>query len=118
MSAILVRASAPLVPNETLGFSGDCDAAIVGGSDLPTALHFRAGVVSGGFTAIVAIRRTDAISLTAPRFGGGGFLLPTHNGEVLRWCLQNNLRPVHQMTLMTIGLYNKPAGAYIPSVLY
>jgi hypothetical protein len=25
---------------------------------------------------------------------------------------------VHQMTLMTIGLYNEPAGAYLPSVLY
>jgi hypothetical protein len=25
---------------------------------------------------------------------------------------------VHQMNLMTIGLYNEPAGAYLPSVLY
>jgi hypothetical protein len=37
---------------------------------------------------------------------------------VFRWCLQNNLRLVHQMTLMTIGLYNEPTGAYMPSVLY
>jgi hypothetical protein len=71
----------------------------------------RVGV--GGFTAIVAIRRTDAISLTVSGFGGGGFLLPTRIGEVFRWCLQNNLRLVHQMTLMTIGLYNEPAGAYM-----
>jgi hypothetical protein len=48
----------------------------------------------------------------------GGFLLPTRNGEVFRWCLQNNLRLVHQMTLVTIGLYNEPTGAYMPSVLY
>jgi predicted N-acetyltransferase YhbS len=54
----------------------------------------------------------------APGFPGGGFLLPTRNGEVLRWCLQNDLRLVHQLTLMTIGLYNEPAGAYLPSVLY
>jgi predicted N-acetyltransferase YhbS len=54
----------------------------------------------------------------APDFAGGGFLLPTRNGEVFRWCLQNNLRLVHQMTLMTIGLYNEPTGAYMPSVLY
>ena len=72
----------------------------------------------GVFTAIVAIRRTDTISLTAPGSGGGGFLLPTRNGEVFPWCLQNNLRLVHQMALMTIGLYNEPAGAYMPSVLY
>jgi GNAT superfamily N-acetyltransferase len=54
----------------------------------------------------------------APGFGGGGFLLPTRNGEVFRWCLENNLRLVHQMNLMTIGLYNEPVGSYMPSVLY
>jgi predicted N-acetyltransferase YhbS len=54
----------------------------------------------------------------APGFGGGGFLLPTRNGELFRWCLQHRLRLVHQMTLMTVGLYNEPAGAYLPSVLY
>jgi GNAT superfamily N-acetyltransferase len=54
----------------------------------------------------------------AAAFPGGGFLLPTRNGELFRWCLQNNFRLVHQMTLMTIGLYNEPTGAYLPSVLY
>jgi predicted N-acetyltransferase YhbS len=54
----------------------------------------------------------------APGFSGGGFLLPTRNSELFRWCLQNNLRLVHQMTLMTTGLYNEPVGAYLPSVLY
>ncbi len=54
----------------------------------------------------------------APGFPGGGFLLPTRNGELFRWCLQNGLRLVHQLTLMTIGLYNEPDGAYLPSVLY
>jgi predicted N-acetyltransferase YhbS len=54
----------------------------------------------------------------ASAFPGGGFLLPTRNGELFRWCLQNRLRLVHQATLMTIGLYNEPAGAYLPSVLY
>ena len=55
---------------------------------------------------------------SASEIGGGGFLLPTRNGELFRWCLQNGLRLVHQMTLMTIGLYNEPAGAWLPSVLY
>ena len=54
----------------------------------------------------------------AASFPGGGFLVPTRNGELFRWCLQNNLRLVHQMTLMTIGLYNEPGGAWLPSVLY
>ena len=54
----------------------------------------------------------------ASAFHGGGFLLPTRNGEMFRWCLQNGLRLVHQLTLMTIGLYNEPSGAYLPSVKY
>jgi hypothetical protein len=45
----------------------------------------------------------------APDFAGGGFLLPTRNGDLFRWCLENGRRLVHQMTLMTIGLYNEPA---------
>jgi predicted N-acetyltransferase YhbS len=54
----------------------------------------------------------------ASGFPGAGFLMPTRNGELFRWCLQHRLRLVHQLTLMTIGLYNEPVGAYLPSVLY
>ena len=54
----------------------------------------------------------------APEFPGPGFLLPTRNGEVLRWCLERGLRIVQPMTLMSVGLYNEPAGAFMPSVLY
>ena len=59
-----------------------------------------------------------AMIAAAPSFGGGGFLLPTRNGDLFRWCLNNGLRLVHQMTLMTIGLYNEPTAPYLPSVLY
>ena len=59
-----------------------------------------------------------ALISAASAFPAGGFLLPTRNGELFRWCLRNRLRLVHQMTLMTVGLYNEPAGAYLPSVLY
>lgn len=55
---------------------------------------------------------------SAIEFGGGSFLLPTRNGELLRWCLGHGLKLNQQMTLMTIGLYNEPAGAYLPSVLF
>ncbi|MGC2200878.1 MAG: GNAT family N-acetyltransferase [Stellaceae bacterium] len=54
----------------------------------------------------------------ASAFPAGGFLLPTRNSELFRWCLRHGLHLVHQMTLMTIGLYNEPAGPYLPSVLY
>jgi predicted N-acetyltransferase YhbS len=54
----------------------------------------------------------------AAEYLGPGFLLPTRNSELFRWCLQHGLRLVQQMTLMTIGLYNEPSGAYLPSILY
>ena len=50
-------------------------------------------------------------------FPGPGFLLPTRNSDVFRWCLANGLRVVQPMTLMSIGLYNEPRGAFMPSVL-
>jgi len=60
----------------------------------------------------------QALIGAAPGFGGPGFLLPTRNHEVFAWCLANGLRVVYPMTLMTIGLYNEPAGAWMPTVLY
>jgi len=54
----------------------------------------------------------------ATEYLGPGFLLPSRNTELFRWCLQHGLRLVQQMTLMTIGLYNEPDGAYLPSILY
>ena len=54
----------------------------------------------------------------APAFPGPGFLLPTRNGELLRWCLANGLRVVQPLTLMNLGLYSEPAGAFLPSILY
>ncbi len=49
---------------------------------------------------------------------GPGILVPTRNAALFRWCLENGLRVVQPMTLMTMGLYNEPAGAYLPSILF
>lgn len=54
----------------------------------------------------------------AKEFAGPGFLLPTRNGELFRWCLSNGLRITQPMTLMSKGLYNEPARAFLPSILY
>jgi predicted N-acetyltransferase YhbS len=54
----------------------------------------------------------------ATEFPGPGFLLPTRNSELLRWCLQNGLRVIQPMTLMSMGLYNEPRGAFLASVIY
>jgi predicted N-acetyltransferase YhbS len=54
----------------------------------------------------------------AAEFVGPGFLLPTRNGELFRWCLAHGLRVVQPMTLMSIGLYNEPRGVFLPSIIY
>jgi GNAT superfamily N-acetyltransferase len=60
----------------------------------------------------------QALIAAAEGFGGPGILVPTRNAELFRWCLANGLRVVEPMTLMTVGLYNEPAGAYLASILY
>ena len=69
-----------------------------------------------------AVGETDddlkALLGTAEGFIGLGFLLPSRNTALLGWCLQHGLKIVQQSTLMTIGLYNEPAGAWLPSILY
>ncbi|MCI0453737.1 MAG: GNAT family N-acetyltransferase [Candidatus Dadabacteria bacterium] len=54
----------------------------------------------------------------AKTFAGPGFLLPSRNGELFRWCLGKGLRVVKAMTLMSLGLYNEPKGVFLPSVLF
>ena len=73
----------------------------------------------GFFAHAVAETNQDLKSLiaAAPAFQGPGFLLPTRNHEVLAWCLESGLKLVMQMTLMSIGFYNEPRGAWLPSIL-
>ena len=59
-----------------------------------------------------------AVIGAARTFEGPGILVPVRNSALFAWCLQNRLRVVFLMTLMSVGLYNEPAGAYFPSVLY
>jgi GNAT superfamily N-acetyltransferase len=59
-----------------------------------------------------------ALIAAAPGFAGPGFLVPTRNAELLRWCLSHGLRIVQPMTLMSRGTYAEPRGAWLPSVLY
>jgi predicted N-acetyltransferase YhbS len=73
----------------------------------------------GFFAHAIAETNQDLKSLigAASEFQGPGFLLPTRNHEVFAWCLDSELKLVMQMTLMSIGLYNEPAGAWLPSIL-
>jgi hypothetical protein len=60
----------------------------------------------------------QALIASADSFGGPGILVPSRNNALFRWCLANSLQVVQPMTLMTLGLYNEPAGAWLPSILF
>jgi GNAT superfamily N-acetyltransferase len=79
---------------------------------------YATGVAFFGHAVGETNEELKALIGAAPAFLGPGFLLPSRNGELFRWCLEHGLRVVQPMTLMTIGLHNEPAGAFLPSILY
>lgn len=86
----------------------------------------RGGRITGYATALAffghATAETNpdmqALIASAESFGGSGILVPSRNSGLLRWCLANGLQVVQPMTLMSVGLYNEPAGAWLPSILF
>jgi L-amino acid N-acyltransferase YncA len=86
----------------------------------------RGGRITGYATALAfsghATAETNldmqALIASADSFGGPGILVPSRNSALLRWCLANGLRVVQPMTLMSVGLYSEPAGAWLPSILF
>jgi GNAT superfamily N-acetyltransferase len=81
-----------------------------------------AGYATGfgyGWHAVAETNEDMAALLgTAEEFMGLGVLVPSRNGELLRFCLVHGMRIVQQSTLMTLGLYNEPSGSWLPSILY
>jgi GNAT superfamily N-acetyltransferase len=76
--------------------------------------------VLGFFGHATAETNVDLQSLisSVDSFAGPGILVPSRNSALFRWCLANGLRVIQPMTLMSIGLYNEPAGAWLPSILF
>jgi GNAT superfamily N-acetyltransferase len=102
--------------------AGELADALKGGTAVVVERH---GRITGYATVLAffghAVAETNldlqALIASAEAFGGPGIIVPTRNSDLFRWCLENGLRVVQPMTLMTLGLYNEPAGAYLPSVL-
>ncbi|MCU0482978.1 MAG: GNAT family N-acetyltransferase [Chloroflexi bacterium] len=86
----------------------------------------RLGRISGYTTKInyffhsVAETNDDlrALISDAPDFGTPGYLVPLTNFDLLRWSLDQGLRIFFVTNLMTVGIYQQPRGAYLPSVGY
>jgi predicted N-acetyltransferase YhbS len=71
-----------------------------------------------GHAATETLPDMQAMIASVDSFGGPGILVPSRNNPLMRWCLENGLRIVQPMTLMSLGLYNEPEGAWLPSILY
>jgi predicted N-acetyltransferase YhbS len=79
---------------------------------------YSTGLAFFGHTTAESNQDLRALLTSVESFGGAGFLLPTRNSELFRWCLSNGLRVVEPLTLMSIGLYSEPSGAWLPSILF
>ncbi len=60
----------------------------------------------------------EALIGAAEDFGTPGYLVPLANAELFRWSLAHGLKVFFVLNMMTIGLYQEPNGAYMPSVGY
>jgi hypothetical protein len=86
----------------------------------------RGGRITGYTSALAFFGHTvgesnldvQALIAAVEEFGGPGFLIPTRNAALFRWCLESGLRVVQPMTLMSLGLYNEPKGAWLSSILF
>lgn len=106
-----------------LSRSGELGDAIQQGSALVVE---HGGRVTGYSTALAFFGHSvgesnedlKALIGAVPFYAGPGFLVPTRNAELLRWCLNQKLRIQYPLTLMSMGLYNEPQGAFLPSIAY
>jgi predicted N-acetyltransferase YhbS len=79
---------------------------------------YTTGVAFFGHSVCETTDDLKALIAVSKVFAGPGLLVPSRNGALLRWCLAQGLRVTQPLTLMTMGLYNEPSGAYLPSILY
>ncbi len=74
----------------------------------------------GFFGHTVGESNQDVMALIAGSgdFQGPGIFIPSRNTALFRWALTQGLRVTQPMTLMSMGLYNEPKGAFLPSVTF
>lgn len=63
-------------------------------------------------------RDLQALISTTEQFLGPGILVPSRNASLFRWCIEQGLHVIEPATLMSVGLYNEPAGAFLPSITF
>jgi GNAT superfamily N-acetyltransferase len=103
--------------------SGELHAAIAAGTmrvvERPDRISGYATGFGYGWHAVAESNEDlQALIASAEAFVSLGILVPSRNAALLGWGLDNGLRLVQQSTLMTVGLYNEPQGAWLPSIVY
>ena len=74
-----------------------------------------------GFLGHAVAETTDdlkALIAGASEIRGPGFFVPIRNGELLRWLLGAGMRAVWPANLMSLGPYQPPDGAFLPSIAF
>ena len=77
-----------------------------------------AAFIALGFIAALAVGWQGSLIGAAADYGTPGFLVPLADTELFRWCLSRGLRVFFVLNMLTLGLYEEPRGAYMPSVGY
>lgn len=83
-----------------------------------TVVAYTTGFNYMGHTVAENNRDLIALLSNVELFDGPGFQVPVRNYDLFRWCLDHGFRVLQLNTLMTVGLYNEPQGAWLPSILY
>jgi predicted N-acetyltransferase YhbS len=100
---------------EVAGAISQGKASVVESDDGITGYTTGVGFVGHGVGA--STYDLKALIASVDEFIGPGVLIPTTNGDLFRWCLENGLRVSQQLTLMDTSPAGPPDGAYWPSVL-
>lgn len=116
VDALAMRVHGHTRTNEVVGAIEQGTAKVVEHDGRLTG--YTTGVGFFGHTVGESNEDVKALIAAAESFPGPGFHLPTRNGELLRWCLDNGLRIVQPLTLMSRGVYQEPRGAFLPSILF
>ncbi len=95
--------------SEGMAFVVEHDARITG---------YASSIGFSGYAIGESNEELKALIAAAQSFAGPGFLLPTRNSQLFRWCLEHGLLVVEPANLMSMGMYKQPAGAFLPSILF
>lgn len=79
---------------------------------------FSAGLGFLGYSVADTTDDLRALIAAAPSILGPGFFVPMRNGSLLRWLLAGGMRAVWTANLMSVGRYQEPAGAFLPSIAF